>query len=83
MNFHFRFVKTGGRFIASKKGDTAEELNQANKAIELLGGKLSRIEEIDLFEFTDQRRLVVIEKVSQTPEKYPRRAGMPEKRPIR
>ena len=77
------FCKTSGRFVASKKGETAEEISHANKAIELLGGKVEQNKEIDMTEFTDSRRLVVIKKASLTPDKYPRRAGMPEKRPIR
>lgn len=76
------FCAVGGRFIAQKKGDIEDEVNQASRAIDRLGGKLVGVENIDLPEFADQRRLVIIDKVSPTPEKYPRRPGIPVKRPL-
>ena len=76
------FCKTGGTFIASKKGDIKDELVQSGKAINILGGRLKEIKAVDLLEFTDERCLVIIEKVVPTPGKYPRRSGMPAKRPI-
>ncbi len=72
----------GGSFIAQKKGDTASEISQADQAIELMGGKLRGIKEIGLEEFTDERRLIIIDKVSSTPRQYPRRPGIPAKRPL-
>jgi 16S rRNA (guanine527-N7)-methyltransferase len=77
------FCRTGGIFISSKKGDITEEIEQAQKAISLLGGKLIDNKKVELTEFNDERRLVVIEKIDDTPAKYPRRPGMPEKRPIK
>ncbi len=76
------FCAVGGRFIAQKKGDIDEEVNQASRAIDRLGGKLVAVEKIDLPEFADQRRLVIIDKIAPTPEKYPRRPGIPAKRPL-
>ncbi len=76
------FCAVGGRFIAQKKGDIDDEVNQASRAIDRLGGKLVGVEKIDLPEFADQRRLVIIDKVAPTPEKYPRRPGIPVKRPL-
>jgi len=77
------FCRTGGIFISSKKGDITEEIEQAQKAINLLGGNLIENKKVELTEFNDERRLVVIEKIGNTPVKYPRRPGMPEKRPIK
>ena len=77
------FLKIGGRFIAQKKGSIEAEINKATGAISLLGGRLLEVKRIELDEFTDSRCLVIIEKLSPTPEKYPRRPGMPAKRPIR
>ena len=77
------FCRTGGIFISSKKGDSAGEMKKAQKAIGLLGGRLKEIKQVELSEFTDERCLVVIEKISVTPVNYPRRPGMPEKRPIK
>jgi len=76
------FCRIGGRFIAQKKGEIDEEINRADKAIVALGGKLDRIKKIELDEFTDARYLVIIGKISPTPGKYPRRPGVPERRPI-
>ena len=58
------------------------EINQAGKAIRLLGGELRGIKKIELEEFPDKRRLVIIDKISATPEQYPRRPGIPAKRPL-
>jgi 16S rRNA (guanine527-N7)-methyltransferase len=76
------FCAVGGSFIAQKKGDIDEEISQAARAIEVLGGRLGEIRAIDLPEFADKRFLVVIDKVSPTPPKYPRRPGIPAKRPL-
>jgi len=76
------FSTIGGSFIAQKKGATNQEISQADKAIGLLGGKLREVKRIDLEEFTDERWLIVIDKVSPTPKQYPRRPGIPSKRPI-
>ena len=76
------FCSIGGRFVAQKKGEIDGEITQANKAISTLGGRLQEVRRIDLEEFADERWLVVIDKVSPTPERYPRRPGIPAKRPI-
>jgi 16S rRNA (guanine527-N7)-methyltransferase len=76
------FCSIGGLVIAHKRGDIQDEVKRAENAITVLGGRLKEIIPVTLPEFPDNRCLVVIEKVSATPEKYPRRAGMPTKRPI-
>jgi 16S rRNA (guanine527-N7)-methyltransferase len=76
------FCTVGGSFIAQKKGAINLEISSATNAIDILGGKLREVKRIDLAEFTDERYLVVIDKVSPTPQKYPRRPGIPAKRPI-
>ncbi len=76
------FCKTGGSFIAQKKGNISREINQAEKAINILGGKLRELKRINLDEFPDERYLVIIDKTAETPDKYPRRPGIPAKRPI-
>lgn len=77
------FCAIGGSFIAQKKGTLEPEMSQALKAISLLGGKLREVKKIDLEEFTDERRLIIIEKVSPTPTQFPRRPGIPTKRPLK
>jgi len=76
------FCAVGGSFIAQKKGAINLEMSSATKAIDILGGKLGELKRIDLAEFSDERCLVVIDKVSPTPEQYPRRPGVPTKRPL-
>ena len=76
------FCAIGGSFIAQKKGAVDLEVSQAARAISILGGNLRELKKIDLAEFTDERWLVVVEKIGLTPEKYPRRPGIPAKRPL-
>ena len=76
------FCKIGGRVIAHKKGDIEQEIDSAKKAIIILGGKLEEVKSINLTEFPDRRCLIVIDKIASTPVQYPRRSGMPVKKPI-
>jgi 16S rRNA (guanine527-N7)-methyltransferase len=76
------FCTVGGSFIAQKKGGVKPESSQAGRAISLLGGNLREVKKIELEEFTDERYLIIIDKISPTPEKYPRRPGIPAKRPL-
>ena len=76
------FCAIGGSFIAQKKGDLASEISRAGKAINLLGGRLREVRTVNLEEFSDERQLVVIDKELATPELYPRRPGIPSKRPL-
>jgi 16S rRNA (guanine527-N7)-methyltransferase len=76
------FCAIGGSAVLHKKGDFAAEVEGADRAISLLGGRLREVRPVALPHLTDERCLVVIQKVSPTPEKYPRRPGMPVKRPI-
>ncbi len=76
------FCCVNGKVILQKKGNIESELKQAAKAIETLGGNQPSLKKIELPIFTDNRYLVIIEKISPTPTKYPRRPGMPAKRPI-
>ncbi|MGD9143534.1 MAG: 16S rRNA (guanine(527)-N(7))-methyltransferase RsmG, partial [Dehalococcoidia bacterium] len=76
------FCKIGGCFIAQKKGDIREEITGSTKAIDTLGGKLNDKIDVELDEFNDGRYLVVFEKIRETPLKYPRRSGIPAKRPL-
>jgi 16S rRNA (guanine527-N7)-methyltransferase len=75
--------QVGGRFIAQKKGEIDREIDRAEEAIAVLGGKLGQVRKIELDEFTDTRYLVIIDKIYPTPGKYPRRPGLPRRRPIR
>jgi len=76
------FCRIGGKFVAQKKGEVEQEMKKADKAIETLGGKLGQVKRIELKGLSDERYLVIIDKIYPTPEKYPRRPGVPERRPI-
>ena len=76
------FCAVGGGFIAPKKEDIGEEISQAARAIDILGGRLGEVKPVELEEFSDERYLVVIDKVAPSPPKYPRRPGIPAKRPL-
>ena len=74
------FVKKDGYFIPYKSGNIDEELQSANKAVFLLGGKLEKVEKFALED--SQRSFVFIKKVNNTAKKYPRKAGLPTKEPL-
>lgn len=76
------FCTVGGSFVAQKKGAIGMEVSKASKAITMLGGNLREIKGVDLEEFSDKRWLIVVDKVMPTPQQYPRRPGIPAKRPI-
>ena len=71
------FVKVGGVFAAYKSKEAKNEIKDAETAIKTLGGEVENI-------FGDEERnLVIIRKISATPEKYPRRNGVPAKKPLK
>ncbi|MFQ5615165.1 MAG: 16S rRNA (guanine(527)-N(7))-methyltransferase RsmG [Anaerolineales bacterium] len=75
-------VRVGGWMLAQKGKDGHEEAQHAENAIRILGGRLDRVVPVTLPGVGEPRTLVVIEKVSPTPERYPRRIGIPAKRPL-
>jgi 16S rRNA (guanine527-N7)-methyltransferase len=77
------FCIIGGRCILQKKGDISKEQTQSEKAITVLGGFIREFKPVDIEELSDNRKLVIIDKVKETPTAYPRRPGIPVKRPIR
>ena len=74
--------RKGGRVIAQKGAHIEQELEAAAPAIHLLGGQLCQAKTIRLPGLKEPRSLVLIEKVAPTPAKYPRRPGLPHKRPL-
>ena len=76
------FCKPGGILAAHKKGDIAQELEDARNAIELLGGRLANVQPVQVSGLEDDRVLVILEKIAPTPPRYPRRPGLPKKRPL-
>ncbi len=76
------YCAVGGLFIAQKKGGIGNEIEQSQKAIEVMGGSLKEVKPISLEELNDKRHLVVIDKARPTPAGYPRHPGRPAKRPL-
>ncbi len=73
------FVKVGGYFVAYK-GDATEELEEAQNAIKILGGKLEKVDNYELE--GAKRQIIVIKKIKNTPETYPRGNGKERKKPL-
>ena len=76
------FVKLDGKFISYKSEKLSEELENAKKAIFILGGKFNKQVDFTLNDGEIYRNLVVIDKVQKTPKQYPRKAGTASKNPI-
>lgn len=75
------YVKVGGAFISMKGPDTSDEVNNAENAIKILGGKVNRVDELKLPDDSG-RSIIVIDKIKSTPEKYPRRGVKINKSPL-
>ena len=76
------FIKRGGFFISYKGPSAIEELKGAGKAIKLLGGEVKDIRKKELEDFDLDHNMIIIKKERQTPNKYPRKAGVPAKEPL-
>ena len=74
-------VKVGGKAICMK-GSNIEEIENAKNALEILGGKIEKIEEITLPNSDIKRNIIIVKKIKNTPSKYPRKPGTPSKEPI-
>lgn len=75
------FVKIGGKAICMKGPNIEQEMVEAQKAIRVLGGKIEKVEKLNISdEF--ERNLIILEKVKSTDKKYPRGQGKPAKEPI-
>lgn len=75
-------VKVGGIFISYKAGEVEDEINSAKHAIKKLGGKIKSVEEFSLPDSDISRSFVIIEKVNETSNLYPRKPGTPNKKPL-
>jgi 16S rRNA (guanine527-N7)-methyltransferase len=72
----------GGLFVAQKGRSYKKEIDKALKAVQLLGGELSGVENVTIPFINQERYLLVIKKIKYTPLKYPRKEGLPQKRPL-
>lgn len=76
------FVFKGGSIVYFKGPDYQQELDEAKEAMKLLGSRLEAIHKVNIPKVKGERYLVELVKVDITPSKYPRRPGMPKKRPL-
>ncbi|MEB6257398.1 16S rRNA (guanine(527)-N(7))-methyltransferase RsmG [Mammaliicoccus sciuri] len=75
-------VKKGGQFVALKGSQGNEELEDAQFAISVLGGEVKTVNEFTLPLEESMRQIITIDKLRQTPKKYPRKPGTPNKEPL-
>ncbi len=75
-------VTVGGSTLSQKGQDAPAEVQEAVYAISTLGGDVRRLVPVELRGLAETRYLVVVDKVASTPGKYPRRPGVPDKRPL-
>lgn len=76
------YIKLNGSFISYKAGNVENELNEAKKAIQILGGNINKDITFLLPESDIERTLIEIKKIKSTPKEYPRLAGKPVKEPL-
>lgn len=76
-------VKINGKVISMKASGAQNEINEARKAIKVLGGSIEKIEEFNLPQTDIGRTIIVIKKKEKTNRKYPRKSGIPSKDPIK
>ena len=75
------FCKLGGLVVAQKGHGVEDEVREAHRAIGEMGGTVREVKQLSLWP-GDARALVVLEKAAPTPDRYPRRPGIPAKRPL-
>ena len=74
------YLKIGGYFICMKGPNIDEEMETSIKAIKLMGGEIEKLESFEIEE--NQRNIIIIKKVKNSPKNFPRKAGTPSKQPI-
>ena len=82
LEYALPLCQVGGLLIAQKGPDIREELEDSQSALTILGGRIGEVRELELPLSMGRRNLVVVVTVAPTPEKYPRRPGIPAKRPL-
>lgn len=82
LEYMLPFVKAGGKCICMKGSNCDEEIENAKNAIEILGGKIEKIEKFNLPNSDNNRTILTIKKLKKTSRQYPRKAGIPTKNPL-
>lgn len=75
-------AKVGGIFLAYKGSAGEKELKAAEPAIQKLGGQVNQVAKLQLPVDDEPRQIIVVDKINKTPQKYPRRPGVPAKKPL-
>ncbi len=83
LEFILPLLKVGGRAIIQKGEAGLVELQESGQALDVLGGEVIQILPLELPRIVETRYLLVVRKIAAAPARYPRRAGIPSKRPIR
>lgn len=83
MEYLLPLVKIGGSAVVQKGESGPAETHAAERAIHLLGGRLRKVHQLALPGIAEERYLIVVDKVASTPPLYPRRVGIPAKKPLR
>ncbi len=82
MEYTLPYCRVGGIVVTLKKGGIAPEVSDALHAMDVLAGRIREMRGVTVDGLDDGRALVVVEKVKATPAKFPRRPGLPAKRPL-
>jgi len=82
LEYSLPLTRLGGHFLAYKGPAGDEELQQSGDALETLGGRIAHVHRVDLPRAMGRRTLIEVEKFAPTPSRYPRRPGIPAKRPL-
>ncbi len=82
LEYMLPFVKVGGYCICMKGSNISDEIKASKKALEVLGGVIEKIDEFQLPNSDITRNIILIKKIKNTPNKFPRKAGTPSKDPI-
>lgn len=81
LEYMLPFVRKDGICICMKGPNVEEEIEKSKNALIVLGGKIEKIEHIDL-PGDLERNIIIVKKLKETPTKYPRKAGIPAKQPL-
>ena len=82
LEYGLPFAALGGLMIAHKGAAAPQEVHESQLALSILGGRLERLARVEIPGVTEERQLVMIRKTALTPHDYPRRPGIPHKRPL-
>ena len=76
-------AKIGGKCVCMKGSNVEEEIESGKKAINVLGGKIEKVDEFVLPDSDISRNVIILSKIKNTPARFPRKAGMPYKEPLK